>query len=179
MIKENLAISLILLVFFIFSGCRLYSWVVLENPEFPDAMLPIDLDANLLKKYSVGDVIVHPRILYTDGTQTTQGVFVMFFSRTNTSVASIKALTLYVNRAELEYGKQIVSDSASGWELYPANNPFYVCSIDGAPIELSKPEIVKGKVNLFLTVLVKKENGKVIEKKIESCFLPKKRSYLE
>jgi hypothetical protein len=31
--------------------------IVLENPEFPDAMLSTEMDADLLKKYTVGGVI--------------------------------------------------------------------------------------------------------------------------
>ena len=57
MMKGILTASLMFLVFFIFSGCRLYSMIVLENPEFLDAMLPTDLDADLLNKYTVGGVI--------------------------------------------------------------------------------------------------------------------------
>lgn len=177
--KMILTVSLMFLVFVIFSGCRLYSMIVLENPEFPDAMLPTEMDADLLKKYTVGGVIVHPRIHYADSAQTTYKLLAVFFSKTNTPVVSIKTLTVSVSGTKLEYGKQIISELISDWELYPANKPFYVCSISGEPINRPKEEMVKARVNVSLEVLVEEKSGKVTKKKIDVCFLPKKRSYLE
>ena len=179
MMKEILTASLMFLVFFIFSGCRLYSMVVLENPEFLDAMLPTDLDADLLNKYTVGGVTVHPRIHYADSAQTTYKLLAVFFSKTNTPVVSIKTLTISVSGTKLKYGKQIISALISDWELYPANKPFYVCSISGESIDRPKEEMVNSRVNVSLKVSVEEESGKVTVKKIEAYFLPKKRSYLE
>ena len=177
--KMILTVSLMFFVFVIFTGCRLYSMIVLENPEFPDAMLPTEMDADLLKKYTVGGVIVHPRIHYADSAQTTYKLLAVFFSKTNTPVVSIKTLTLSVSGTKLEYRKQIIGALISDWELYPANKPFYVCSISGEPIDRPKEEMVKSRVNVSLQVSVEEESGRVTEKKIDAYFLPKKRSYLE
>jgi hypothetical protein len=151
----------------------------LENPEYPDAMRPADLSGDLLNKYSVGHVIVHPRIVYTDGAMTTQNLFVVFFSQTNTSEVAVKALTVFVNGKKLEYGEQIIDDPVPSWELYPINGPFYAGSISGEPIACPKVEMTKARVDVSLIVLVKDESGKVTEKKIDAYFVPKKRSYLE
>ena len=94
-------------------------------------------------------------------------------------MVSIKTLTVSVNNTKLKYGKQIISELISNWELYPANKPFYVCSISGEPIDRPKEEMVKAQVNVSLEVLVEEESGKVPKKKIDIYFLPKKRSYLE
>ena len=117
--KIILTVSLMFFMFVIFSGCRLYSMIVLENPEFPDAMLPTDIDADLLKKYTVEGVIVHPRIHYADSAQTTYKLLAVFFSKTNTPVVSIKTLTISVNNTKLEYGKQIISEFEKHKKLTP------------------------------------------------------------
>lgn len=44
------------------TGCRVYTIVDLDNPEFPCELKPMDLSEELLEKYSVGDVIVEPQI---------------------------------------------------------------------------------------------------------------------
>jgi len=181
MLKENFTLYIILFFILLFSGCRLYSWIVFENPEFPDNYLPTDLSPKLLEKYTVADVVVHPRIQSTDGTQTNQGIFVVFFSKTDTSVATIKALKLFVNGAELEYGEKIIGVSASAWKQIPENKPYYSCIIVGDPIkfEWKKTEIAKCKVDLHLTILVKDIAGNNVTKMIQCSFIPKKRSYFE
>ena len=42
-------IGLIFIVLVMVSGCRYTSWIVLENPEFPDALRPTELNADYLK----------------------------------------------------------------------------------------------------------------------------------
>ena len=153
--------------------------IVLENPEFPDNLHPKELDADLLKKYSVGEVIVHPRISYMDGAQTIFMLFPVFLSKANTPVVLIKTVTLKVNGVELEYGEQIINGSSSEWRLAPINEPFYVSSISGGPIDRPKEEMIKARVDVSLEVSVKEENGKVTEKIIDVYFLPKKRAFLE
>jgi len=166
-------------VIVIFSGCQRYSMIVFENPEFPDTMLPTKMDADLLKKYTVGGVIIHPRIHYADSTQTTYKLLAIFFSKTNTPVVLIKTLTISINGTKLEYGKQIIGELTSDWDMYSENKPFYVSSISGEPIDRQKEEIVKARVVVSLIVSVEEDNGKITEKKINVYFLPKKRSYLE
>ncbi|MFC1510046.1 hypothetical protein ACFL49_00080 [Candidatus Omnitrophota bacterium] len=177
--KKNLVARLMVFLIVICCGCQVYSMVVLENPEFPDSLLPTKLSDNLQNKYSLGEVTVHPRINYADSDQKTFKLFIVFFSKTNSPVVSIKALTVSVNGKKLEYGKEIIGKSGSAWKLYPANKPFYASHISGAAINLSKKEMVESKVNLSLNVSVKKDNGKVVEKKIEAYFLSKKKSYIE
>ena len=150
--KIILTVSLMFLMLVLFSGCQLYSMVVLENPEFPDAMPPTELDTDLLKKYTVGEVIVHPHIYPADSTQTTYKLRALFFSKTNTSVVSIKTVTLSVNGTKLEYGKQLINGLTSDWEQYPVNKPFYVCGISGEPIDRPKVEMVKARVDVSLGV---------------------------
>ncbi len=172
-------VSIMFLLLFLVSGCRYHSWMVLENPEFPDAMLLTELDADLLKKYTVGEVIVQPRFVPADSTQTTYKLFVLFFSKTNTPIVSIKTVALSINGTNLEYGKQFIKGLTSDWELYPVHKPFYVCSISGETIDRPKVELDKARVDISLEVSVKDESGKVTEKKIDAYFVPKKRSYLE
>jgi hypothetical protein len=156
-----------------------YSWTVLENPEFPDATLPKDMKRAIMDKYTVGDVIVHPRIAYADGAMTTQRLVMVFFSNTNTATVTVKALTLTVNEVILEYGDRFIDASVSDWKSYQVNKPFYVCGIHGDPIDHPKAELIKNKVKLSLTISVKDKSGKAAEKTIEADFLPKKRSYME
>jgi hypothetical protein len=163
----------------IFCSCKVHSWMVLENPEFPDAMLPTQLEPDILNKYSVGEVIVHPRILYVDGAMTAQRLVVVFFSKKDTEEVSIKGLVLSVNGVKLKYGNEIVNASTSSWELYPANKPFYVCGIHGEPIDRQKKELIKARIDVSIEVSVKETGGDVIEKKINANFIPQKRSYLE
>jgi hypothetical protein len=153
--------------------------MVLENPEFPDDTRPANLSKQLKEKYAVGDVIVHPRIVYADGAMTTQETFVVFFSKADTSEVSIKSLTLFVGGEELEYGQRMAESKPSPWEMYPVNDPFYVCSISGEPIDRPKVKMLEVRVDVSLVVSVKDESGKVTEKQIDVYFLPKKRSYLE
>ena len=121
MMKKTLSI---IFLFIVVIGCRLYSWKVLENPEFPEAMLPTDLKPDILKKYTVGEVTVHPRIVYTDGNMTKQKLFIVFFSKTNSRTVSIKALSLSVDDVELKYGDHLISKMPSEWRWSPANAPF-------------------------------------------------------
>lgn len=162
----------------VFCGCQVSSMTVLENPEFPDAMIPVNMNPRLLEKYAVGQVIVHPRIHYADSTQTKYKLLAVFFSRTNTAIVSIKSITIRVNGEKVEYGKQLLSESISDWKLYPANKPFYACSISGDPIDRSKEAMLKKRVDVLLEILVEEES-EITTKKIAAYFLPKKRSYLE
>lgn len=177
-LKSLFAICLLLASLFIY-GCKAYSWMVLENPEFPDATRPSDIPKEVKEKYSVANVIVHPRIVYTDGSQTTQEVFVAFFSKTNTTTVSIISLDLAVDAERLEYGQRITAQEPSPWEMYPANTPFYVCSASGGPIAQTKGVMIKSHVDVSLVVVAIDEAGQMTRKKIVSRFVSRKRAYLE
>lgn len=177
--KSISAISVLLLVLFFIYGCKVYSWMILENPEFSQETRPADLSKKMKEKYAISDVIAHPRIVYIDGTQTTQKVFVAFFSKTNTAVVSIKSLELSIDSVKLDYGSQIAKAVTSPWEMYPANDPFYVCSVIAEPIPRPMSEMTQARVSVSMFVVVTDGTGHVTEKQIDAHFLPKKRSYLE
>jgi len=167
-----------IVISFVLCGCKIYSWKVLENSEFPDQANPAELDTDVLEKYTVGNVIVHPRILYMDGEMTTQQLFVVFFSRTNTSKVAIKNVTMWINENELEYGDSLIDVPASDWSLYSRSKKFYVCSIGGTAINYPKEKLLKNGVQLSLTISVENENGKAYEKQINAEFVPKKRAVI-
>lgn len=160
-------------------GCHVYSMVVLENQDFPDTVSPKDASPKILDKYSVGDVIVWPRIFFFDGRQTKYQLDIAFYSKATSSSVSIKSLDLKVNDERLEYGDEMVDAPASGWSTGVSIEPFYVCGIAGGPIDRPKSEMVESEVDVSLLVVVKGENGLMAEKRISSHFLPKKRSFIE
>jgi hypothetical protein len=170
-------VSLLLLI--VLNGCRVYSWMVLENPEFKNDMLPTELEATVLEKYQVGDVTVKPCIEWADGAQKKLKLLIMFYSTTKTSVVSVSSVSLSVDGAELDYGRQISNESMIDWEMYPANNPFYVSGISGEAFDYSKDEIKNVQINLVLDVSVEGERGIITDKKIKAYFIPKKQSYIE
>ncbi len=177
--KMIITVCFIFIALVAFSGCRFYAWMVLENPEFPDAMLPTKLKLKILKKYTVGDVIVHPRISHTDGSQTAAELFVVCFSETNSSIVAIESVVVFIDDVELDYGDQITRESMSIWESYSTDKSFYVSSISGKALDCSKEKITKAKVDVSLLISVKGADGKITEKQIDTYFVPKKRSYLE
>lgn len=165
--------------FLILTGCRIYSMGVMENPEFKKDMIPNDLDEKLLEKYTIGKVTVQPRITYADPAQTKFQLLIVFFSKTTSSVVSINTVTLSINGEKFDYGEQIVNKSLSNWELYPANKPFYVCSVRGKPIDFLKNKIIQSRIDVSLNVSVEGENDKAMTKKIDSYFIGGKRFFLE
>ena len=92
-------------------------------------------------------------------------------------MVSIKTVTLSVNGVKVEYGKEMLNVWASDWDLYQINESFYVTSIEGEPIDRPKEVMVKARVDVSFEVLIKEESGKIIEKKIDAYFLPKKRAF--
>ena len=178
--KKNFMIFIVCFVFLILTGCRIYSMGVMENPEFKKGMTPTDLDEKLLEKYTIGKVTVQPRITYADPAQTKFKLLIVFFSKTTSSVVSINTVTLSINGQRFDYGEQIVNKkSISNWELYPANEPFYVCSVRGKPIDLLKDKIIQSRIDVSLNVSIEEEGEKVITKKIDSYFIGEKKSFLE
>ena len=160
------------------SACRIHSMINLENPEFPPTLRLEDLSGELLEKYSVGNVIVQP-LLRHDQMEVSYYLTVLFASTTNSMIVSVKEIALLVNGEEIIYGEEMLGKWASDWALYPLRKPFYVLSIRGISIDPPKVDMVKARVDVSLMVSVKDESGKVLEKQIDTYFVPKKRSYLE
>jgi len=142
----------------VFSACRVYTIVDLDNPEFPRELKPADLSGELLDKYSVGDVIVEPRLWHADGFQTNYAPFILFFSETNTSVAFISSVCVSVDGKQLEHDVDLCGKQSSDWKLQEGNKPFYVCYIEGTAIERPKVEMTKARVDVSLVVSVKDVN---------------------
>jgi len=173
-IHFTITIISILIALTTVSSCRIYSWFVLENPEFPDRMLPTELEPDILDKYTVGNVIVQPRVIYNDGAMKTQKVFILFFSKEIKSKVSIKTFSLSCDGVEMQKSKNTDSYTISDWEYYKGNAPFYVCFISSDSFET-----LKDAAHLFLIVTVTENSGNIIEKKIDTDFELRKRAYLE
>ena len=170
-------ISLAIVVFV--NGCQYHSMIILDNPEFPAQLHPAKVNADLLRKYSIGNVIVKPLFMYTDGFQDRFKLIVTFYSMKDTPQVSIEALTVSVDGAKLDYGRQIATRIASDWRLGLTIKPFYSCHISDEPIDRPKEEMVEARVDVSVRVSVEDESGDITRETIDAYFLPKKRSFLE
>jgi hypothetical protein len=167
-------------VSFAFGAARLFPTIDLDNPEFPYFKVrPGDLSGELLEKYSVGNVIVEPRIWFSHQTVSnpvkTYHLGVYFFSKTNTSSAVVKSVSVSLNDEELPYGKELVASSPKDWRPYAKDETFYICSVEGEPIDQPETILLKAKVDVSLLVEVTNESGEVTRKSIEVNFMPKRR----
>lgn len=161
-------------------GCRHHSTIDLDNPEFPRYKVrPGDLSGKLLEKYSVGNVIVEPRIWFSHQTvknpEKTYHFGVLFFSRTNTSSAVVSSVSVLLNGKELSYGSELIRHPATDWKLSPKDPTFYICSVEGKPIDRPETSLLKARVEVSLVVEVENRGGEVTEKQIDAYFVPKKR----
>lgn len=170
----------LLVVCFSVLGCRIYSWMILENPEFPKTLVPSEFTGDLLDKYSVSGVIVEPRFWHVDGNQTNYQLVVMFHSEETNLNVRVESASVMLDDESLSDGAVLINQQPTPWKLYESNDPFYTSRVKGAPIERPKAELVKSvQVDVSLTVAVTDEDGSVTRKQIDCHFLPKKRSYLE
>jgi len=152
------------------------------NTEFPDIFDGVDsMPPKMRETYSVGDVIVRPHIVH--GTlDTDYKLAVSFYSKTNDWGVSVKEISSLINGKNDFCGDDGFNPDTwySSWELYPENSPYYVLSIWGTEeVSLSVPILKKSRVEVCLVAAVKKNDGQIIWKRIHSCFMPRKRSYLE
>jgi len=160
-------------------GCDVYSIVDLENPDFGDKVSPLKFSREALEKYSVGDVVVRPRLIFFDPEQTKYYLHVSFYSKSISTDVSVKSVELKVNSQEIEYGNEMIGAPASDWASGQLIEPFYSCDIVGSPIDRPLSEMVDSYVDVSLLVATRREDGSVSEKVISARFLPKKRSYIE
>ena len=161
-------------------GCRIYSWMILENPEFPEALTLSDVTGELLEKYSVNGVIVEPGFWHVDGNQTNYQLVIMFHCESTNLEVRVESASVILDGETLSDGSALVAQQLAPWKLYENNDPFYNSLVKGAPIARSKAELVKSvRVDVSLTVAVTDEHGEITRKQIDSYFVPKKRSYME
>ena len=171
---------ILLTIVLVLFGCQVYSWMILENPEFPDALSPLGLNEGLLSKYSVGDVIVKPSFWHVDGNQTNYQLVVMFFCKVTNNMITIESALVTSDNKILSNGLSLTGKQVNNWALYKGNKPFYTSFIKDIPIASSKSELVKSKqIDVSLMVVVDTKNNKVFRKHITAHFIPRKRSYIE
>ena len=158
-------------------GC-IASMMVLENPEWRDGVLVPDMDPDLLEKYTVGDVVVHPVAYFQDDTMARIHLSFGFHSKADTSVISVKSLTVSIGGEELDYGEPISPTRESDWKVSMPPPLPYLCGTRRLTVEAPPGEMPRSRVEFSLVVSVREESGKVTKKKIEAYFLAEKRSSL-
>lgn len=175
--KQFMIWAIMILGILVVGGCKMHSMVVMENSDFPDDADPTDIRPEIFDKYSVGSVIVHPRIVYANSEQTLFKPFIVFFSKSNDVDVNVDNLTLHMNGEKIcDY--RGIKGPVSEWSAYEPNDLFYVCYIAGAPIETPKATMVKNGVEMLLDIS-SRDGGKVFNKRIESAHVAGKRSFLE
>ena len=161
-------------------GCRFHSTIDLDNPEFPRYKIrPWDLSEKLLEKYSVGNVIVEPRIWFSHQTVKnpvkTYHLGVLFFSKTNTSSAVVSSVSVLLNGKEFPYGNELIGRPSTDWKVSPEDSTFYIRSVEGEPIDQPETSLLKARVDVSLVVEVMDKRGEATKKQIDTYFVPKKR----
>ena len=159
------------------TGCKVYSTIDIANTDIPERMLIGDYPPGMKAKYAVGNVIVRPMFMFSDGDQEYYKLLVAFYSETTRVNASIRAIALKVNGQDLEYGQEMVGTPASEWSTDTLIKPYFACHISGKPIPRPLAEMVKSTVDLTLTVAVTQADGTVVEKEITARFEPTRRSH--
>lgn len=165
----------------LFSACQVHSIVDLDNPEFPDTLSVGALSGSLLRKYSIEDVIIRPRIEH-GSSQTDYKIVVQCFSKTNTTAVSIKTVSVLINgKRTLCDGDVFVSGIwSTDWNFYQENRPYSIISFwSDYTVVLTSSEVEKTRVDVSIVILVKKDCGRISERIFCASFIPKKRSYLE
>ena len=158
------------------AGCATKSLELLENPEFPQGSDLSTLDSGLLEKYSVGDVIVRPRMHKPGPGQ--YSLMVVFFSKSNARDPSVDHVALRVNGEPVDYDFPLGTAARDGWYGLSYHKPYLVSGVEGPVITPPDGiELKDARVDLSLDVSLPAENGETLRKRIECHFVPYKGDY--
>ena len=159
-----------------FGGC-VASIMVLENPEWRQGVLIPDIDPDVIEKFTVGDVLVYPAASFTDNAMTRITISFVFSSTADTSLISVKEVTVSIGGEELDYGEPInpTEESALSFASYMPPPHSYLVETRVLTVEPPPGKMPGSRVSFSVVVSVREENGKVTEKKIEGHFLAEKR----
>ncbi|MCZ7591312.1 MAG: hypothetical protein M5U15_03775 [Kiritimatiellae bacterium] len=160
-------------------GCRIYSMVAFENREFPSDVRPSTISSAIAEKYSVGDVIIQPRIIHADPAQTSYKLAILFFSKTTNETVSISSVSIFIDGNKLEYGEGLIGQVPSPWKMYSANHPFFASSVSGEPMVFPPKNGNVSRIDMKITVLIKQGGNNATAKIIDASFVPKKKSFIE
>lgn len=160
----------------IVAGCVTKSLELLENPEFPQDRDPTTLDSGLLEKYSVGDVIVRPR-MYKPGPGD-YSLMVVFFSKSNTRDPSVDHVAIRVDGEPVDYDFPLGTSARDGWYGPHPREPYWISGVEGPVVTPPDGiELKNARVDLSLEVSLPEEDGKTLRKRIECHFVPYKGDY--
>lgn len=176
--KHLLVFVIIGLTLMVLCGCGVYSVVDLQNPEYPDDLLPSAVTGKLLEKYSVGDVIVTPHMFQGVTQEGEFALMVMFASKNKLCVPRVDNVEIAVNGVHVDYTFPLGASANGEWKTNPYD-PFFVCGPVGPIIAPPGVVMAKSRVDLSLSVSVEDKIGVMTSKRIDCYFIPHKRFYVE
>jgi hypothetical protein len=170
-------------------ACRQISpFVELENPEFPLGRYPFSLSKKLRDKYSVGNIVINPRMMRHGSigkAPSSEGYGLTVFlhaPESNTVSCAIQKIKLAVNGKAYVYGEDLLHTPHSEWRLngWQFRDSFYTCAISSENW-LTPPgvDMTQARVDVSLLISVKDGNGDETEKQLDVFFLPNKRFFIE
>lgn len=164
-------------VFAAAAGCVSQPPEQLDNPEFPQRQGLGSVGGDVLEKYSVGDVVVRPRMV-----RRAPGKYMLvigFCSKDGDRSPSVGSVEVAVDGVPVEYDFPPGTPPAGKWYgRRQLDNPSWWCWVEGP--EIVPPEGVAMKdarVDVAVVVSMPDGEGGEAKKRIECFFVPYKGEY--
>ena len=165
-----------ILSFILFSACRLHSILDFENKEVPSSAKPKELSQDIIRKYSVGQVLVFPLLQRADFDQSLYILRVDFFSKNPVKI-TLKDVLVTVDGKQIPYGQELIHKDFSYFKYYKEYECYYLY-VQGSILKNIKLDENTKNIEVSLAVVVTDKKNK-IDGTIKATFLPRKRTYLE
>ena len=174
--KMVFVLIVVVLSLALFWGCGFHSIVDFESEEIPYNTMPKERSQDVIRKYSVGQVLILPSIQHGVGNSIYK-LKIGVFSKEEQGTVTLKDVSLSIDGKQVSYGHELLDRTLPALE-YDKEFEYYYSYVYGSELQIMKPD-TKKKIDVTLVVTVETNGDSITNGTIKATFRPIKRTYFE